>query len=216
MKKYAFVVLFIFISANIYAQAGVINRSKKEFTGTIGTGYASKAEKFGLDLGGSYLYAFDKLFAAGFEADFFWINWKRELGTKEIGQTTAAVKAVTSAYNIPVFFDAQVRFPIRLGNALLEPSVNIGLGWDFMILQDSIPEYQTSSGETISKENKIKFYHSFAWQFFASCAYKPESSDIAFLVALGYRGMFPSNSGIEFNMSGFLAKLGVKFYIGSN
>ena len=208
MKKYYVLIVFLFI---IFT-APEIYSYENEFIGKIGTSYAKEPAKFGLDISVNYLLVLGPFFAAGLEADFFWLEWERTLGTKEVGQTTAEVKAKTNAYTIPVFFNAQLRLPNLAKFIYVEPSLTVGLGYAFLILDDSIPEYTEVSGPTHEASDELNFYGGFAWQVIASIAFKPgEESKINFTFDIGYRGAYPENDGIEFNMSGFLTRVGVKF-----
>lgn len=183
----------------------------KEFVGKIGTSYAKDSEKFGLDISLNYIYALDPYFAGGIEADFFWMQWDRNMGKKEIGQTNAVVKAKTNAYNIPFLFNAIVRFPNLARIIYVEPSLIVGMGYAVMILDDSIPEYTDATG-THNSKNDINLYSGFVWQALASISFRPApESNINFTFDFGYRGLYPEKSGIEFNMSGLLFRAGVKF-----
>ncbi len=184
-----------------------------EFNGKLGTSYADEPAKFGLDISLNYYYLLDPYFVTGIEGDFFWIKWDRTMGSKEIGQTTAAIKAKTNVYIMPVFFNAQVRLPKLAEKIYVEPSLTVGLGYSFMLLDNSIPEY-TDSGVTQEARDEIKFYSGFAWQVIASISFRPDpDSRVHFTVDAGFRGTKPERENIEFNMSGFLTRVGVKFYI---
>jgi len=218
MIKYLIFIIIILLSNNLYSQdnfssANKESRFSNQFSGKLGTGYSSQAEKFGLDLSANYNYVLDKYFLVGIETDLLWINWERTMGQKEIGQTTAAVKANTDTFVIPVYCNAQIKFPGLFTNIDLIPSFTIGLGWGTMILMDAIPEYKKDDLTTVESKDDITLYSGFSWQTYFSLDFKPESSNIAFILDLGYRSITPSNSGIEFDMSGFVAKAGVKFFV---
>jgi hypothetical protein len=216
--KYLTFIIIILLSNNLYSQ-GSTSTGKKEsrfsnqLSGKLGTGYSSQAEKFGLDLSANYNYVLDQYFLVGIETDLLWINWERTMGAKEIGQTEAKVKANTDAFVIPVYLNAQIKFPGLFKTINLTPSFTIGLGWGTMILMDAIPEYEKDVTTTVESKDEITVYSGFSWQTYFSMDFKPESSNIAFILDLGYRSITPSSSGIEFDMSGFVAKAGVKFFI---
>lgn len=184
-----------------------------EFSGKLGAAYTSQPEKFGLDLSANYIYVLDRYFTVGLELDMLWLNWDRTLGEKEIGQTVATVKAQTDAFLFPFLFNAQVKFPGLFSAINLVPSFTIGLGWSGLIISDSIPEYTKQDSSIVSAQNELNFYGGFAWQCYSSLAFKPQNSEIAFIIDIGYRSTQPSQEGIEFDMSGLIAKTGVKFFL---
>jgi len=189
-----------------------IKDTRTELIGKIGTAYASRAEKFGLDVSFSYIYRLDPFFVAGLEADFFWLSWERSLGQKEIGETSATVKADTSAYTVPVFFIFQVRLPNLVDKIYVEPSITGGLGYSVMILNNSIPDYTDNDGNSISSKSETDLYSGFTWEVYLSASFRPaKESKINFIFDLGYRAAYPEKDNFEFNMSGFMVKTGVKF-----
>lgn len=207
MKKFLFTLIALLFIVNYSNSISYGN----EFNGKIGTSYASDAEKFGLDVSLNYFFNLDPFFGVGLEGDFFWLQWDRKLGEEEIGQTTADVKAETNVYVFPFFFNAQVKLPNLKEFITVEPSLIAGLGYSFMILDDSIPEYTDTSAVTHSSEDKVNVYSGFAWQVLLSFSLQPSNeSNVQFTFDCGYRGIYPSKEGIEFNMSGFIGRVGVK------
>jgi hypothetical protein len=207
MKKYLIVLALCFT----ILQTGKTISYGNEFNGKIGTSYASDAEKFGLDLSFNYFFNLDPFFGLGLEADFFWLAWDRKLGEKEVGQTTADVKAETNAFIFPLYFNAQVKLPNLKEFITVEPSIIAGLGYSFMILDDSIPEYTDASAVSHSSEDKVNFYSGFTWQLLLSFSLRPSpKSNVQFTFDGGFRGVYPEKDGIEFDMSGFIGRVGVK------
>jgi hypothetical protein len=172
----------------------------RSLDGKIGTGYASDPEKFGWQLNFAYLADLDPFFALGFEPGFYWARWNRKINSKEVGDVPANVKADSNAYIFPALADAQIRLPNLKSRLHVEPYVTLGLGYSFMILNYTTPEYaSTSGGETVSSENKTKFFHGFTWQLLLGMAYDPgPSSKIKFIAELGYRGAKILNIGIRY------------------
>jgi len=209
MKKITVNVIFLILISNyVYAEA------RHEFTGKIGTGYSSVPKKFGLDVAANYMYAFDPYFAAGGEVNFFWITWDQVLGEEVVGLTTREVKAKTDAYTIPFIFDAQLRLPEIFSKIKLIPSLTVGLGYSLMILSYSQPDFtDVNSGKHYEKSDKKDFYGGFSWHAYASIAFQPENSKIFFTLDLGYRGAYLERENKEIDLSGFIAKAGVKFLI---
>jgi hypothetical protein len=211
MYRLVFIFVIILFSSFAYSNDDSSN-SKKEFMGKIGTAYSSKPEKFGLDFSMSYFYKIDPYFYIGGELDYFWIKWDRSLGEEDIGLVSADKKATTNAYIIPLFFDFQVRLPNLLKKIYIIPAITGGIGWSGMILNNSISEH-TVNNELIKASSSSDFYNGFAAQLFFSAYYQPENSKIMFLSDIGYRWVFPEKNGIEFDMSGFFIRLGVKVYL---
>ncbi len=209
MKK-LFLTLAVFL---VILQTGKSLSYGNEFNGKIGTSYASDAEKFGLDISLNYFFNLDPFFGVGLEGDFFWLQWDRKLGEEDIGMTSADVKAETNVFVFPFFFNAQVKLPNLKEFITVEPSLIAGLGYSFMMLDDSIPEYTDGSG-THSSKDQTNFYSGFAWQVLISFSLQPsQASNVQFTFDGGYRGIYPSKDGVEFNMSGFIARVGVKLNI---
>jgi len=218
MKKILFFIsAIIFISSILYAaepgtDKTVIPREKNvftnpsdnEFIGKIGTAYAADPDKFGLDLSINYIFNIDPVFVFGLEADFFWINWENKLEDVNAGgAANGSLTAQTDLYTFPFFANATVRLPFLKQKIYVEPSVTIGLGYAFMIL-----DYSSDT------ESDTDFYSGFAWQFFGSISYKIfERSAVDFVLDLGYRDTTPEKDKVEIDMSGVIARIGVRMYI---
>ena len=219
MKKLIVILFMLILSINVFASddTGTFNDQekvdfeKKEFLFKIGTSYAFVPGKLGLDFALNYYYKLDPYFAFGGEIDFFWIKWDRFIETTELGNASGTATANTDAFTIPVFLNAQVRLPNLVSKIYVEPSITLGLGYTTMILSNTFPE-TTNTGDSISEENTINFYSGFAWQFLVSADFKPSSnSKIKFVADLGYRSTLPERKNIKIDMSGFIARVGVKF-----
>lgn len=205
-----FVVFIITSAVNSYAV-------QKEFIGKIGTSYASDPGKFGLDISLNYLFDIDPYFVAGGEVDFFWLRWENNLDKmEEVESLSGELITSTNAFTIPIFFNAQLRLPNLAKKIYVEPFFTIGIGWSFMVLHYSRPEYTDADSIVHLQENIIHFYSGFAWQVVAGVSLKPaEESRIAFIFDFGYRGTSPKREKgtIKYKMSGILIRLGVKFLI---
>lgn len=180
------------------------NPSDNEFMGKVGAGYANGPGEFGLDVSLNYIYNLDPVFVFGLEGDFFWVSWSNKLGDiKGKGDVNATLKAETNLYTFPLFANAQIRFPFLRNKIYVEPSITGGLGYAFMIL-----DYSSNT------DDGTDFYSGFAWQVYASLARKlHENSAVDFILDLGYRGMKPDRDNEEINMSGPIARLGVRLYM---
>ena len=181
-----------------------VNPSDNEIMGKIGAGYAAGPDMLGLDLSFNYIYNLDPYFVVGFEADFFWVNWENTLGEANAGGGVDATrKAETNLYNFPVFANAQVRLPGLREKIFFEPFITIGLGYSFMIL-----DY------TSDIKDGTDFYSGFAWQVIFTAAYRlSQRSAVDFLLDLGYRGNAPQKGDVEVDMSGPIARIGVRIFI---
>ncbi len=190
------------------------NMSAHEFIGKIGTAYASKPEKFGLDVSLNYLYEIDPFFAFGGEIGVFWINWNQKLGVRQVGLLVADVVTDSNAYTVPMFFNVQIRLPL-FPQLRLEPSINGGLGYAVMLLNYSRPAYiEAFTNRYYNRKNSLLAYGGFAWQGFLSLAFRPaERSRICFTLDIGYRGLYPNRDNISFNMSGVIARFGITIYL---
>jgi len=199
-NKYLLLLLSLFIIIFSFNSVRA-QETGNDFIGKLGTSYASKPGKFGLDLSFNYFYNIDPFFVAGGEFDFFWINWKRTVGPAEFGDLSGDEIATTDAFTFPVFFNVQLRLPNVVKWIYVEPYLTVGLGYCMMVLHNSVPGI----------DSVTRFYGGFAWQVLASAAYKPsERSRVAFLLDMGFRGMNPSRDNVDFSMSGFLTRIGVK------
>lgn len=218
MKKITMIIgMIILLCPGVYSQAVsdnktvivretnvFVNPSDNEFIGKIGAGYAADPEKFGLDLSFNYIYNLDPYFVVGLEADFFWVSWESKLGDVTAGGgTDASLKAETNMYTFPVFANAQIRLPFLREKIYFEPFITVGLGYNLMIL-----DY------TSDVEDGTDFFHGIAWQAIFTAAYRlPKGSAVDFLLDLGYRRLEPQKDNVEINMSGPVARLGVRIYI---
>ncbi|TAL37493.1 MAG: hypothetical protein EPN93_05755 [Spirochaetes bacterium] len=187
-----------------------------EIQGRLGTAYATDPDKFGLDVSGQFNWVLDPYFALGFDAGFYWINWSRKIGTKTSGAATVDVKADTNAYDIPVMADAQLRLPVLKKYIYVTPYATIGLGYSFMLLTYSQPDFTTPAPESkhYNAESINKFFYGFTWQFLAGAGFQPEGSKIEFIGEVGYRGGALKSGSIEIDMGGYLFRLGVKYPFG--
>ncbi len=218
MKKILLLITAIILSSSVlYAQQSgtdkvtipreknvFTNPSDNEFIGKLGTGYASDPGKFGLDISLNYIFNIDPVFVFGLEADFFWIKWENKLEDVNAGgAANGSLTAQTDLYTFPFFANAQVRLPFLKDKIFVEPSFTIGLGYAFMIL-----DYSSDT------ESDTDFYSDFAWQAFGSLTYKIfDKSAVDFVLDLGYRETTPDKDKIEIDMSGVIARLGVRMYI---
>ena len=126
-----------------------------EFAGKIGTSYAKKPNKWGLDISLNYIFNIDPYFVAGFDYNLLWIPWKRTLDEAEFGLIAAGdVVAKTQAIIMPLLFNVQLRLPNLVKYIYVEPTFTVGLGYTLMVLDNSIPD----------EDDKTWFYHGFAWQ----------------------------------------------------
>ena len=217
-KKLILIAVIITISTALFAQEQdrvtvsreknvFVNPSDNEFMWKIGTGYARGPGKLGLDVSFNYVYNIDPVFTFGFEGDFFWINWKNKLEDINIGGGPGSVEAsrnaTTDLYTFPFFANAQVRLPFLRNKIYVEPAITIGLGYAFMFL-------------SYSSEDKsgLNFYNGLALQGFGSIYYKIfEGSAVDFVFDIGYRYLPLTRKRIEIDMSGIIARIGVKVYI---
>lgn len=218
MKKILLLITAIIISSSVlYAQdAGTdkvvipreknvfTNPSDNEFMGKIGFGYAADPEKFGLDISLNYIFNLDPVFVFGLEGDFFWIKWKNELGDVDAGGSAGGSEvATTDLYTFPLFANATVRLPFLRQKIYVEPSVTVGLGYSFMIL-----DYSSDT------ENGTDLYSGFAWQVLGSLSYKIfQNSAVDFVFDFGYRSLDLEQDRVSIDMSGIITRLGVRMYI---
>ena len=215
-KKLILTTVIIAISTALFAQEQdrvtvpreknvFVNPSDNEFMWKIGTSYAQGPGRFGLDISFNYVYNIDPVFTFGFEGDFFWINWKNKLEDINVGggSVGASRNATTNLYTFPFFANAQLRLPFLKSKIYVEPAATIGLGYAFMFL-------------SYSSEDKsgLNFYSGLALQGFGSIYYKIFSgSAVDFVFDIGYRYLPLNRKGIEIDMSGIIARVGVKVYI---
>lgn len=215
MKK-ILITFFVICAACAVASQSLSAATGKSLDGKIGTAYATDAEKFGWQLNFAFLTELDPYFAIGFEPGIYWIKWERKIGTTQQGTLNADVKADTNAYMIPLIGVAQIRLPNLRNKMYVQPYCNIGIGYSFMILNYTQPEYVAASGATVPSESKTKFYHGLTEQLMFGASFQPPESKIEFLFELGYRWAKLQKGDIEIDMSGFVFNLGVKYPFGTN
>lgn len=190
---------------------------EKEIIGKIGTAYAFDPSRFGLDINFQYNWVLDPYFVLGPETGFYWITWNNKIGTEETTpNNTSAVKADSDAYMIPVILDAQLRLPNLKKYIYVTPYAIVGMGYSFMFLHYSQPNFTDSqSGKVYNKDKITKFYSGFTWQLIIGTALKPGSeSGIEFLAEFGYRYAKLKSGDIQLDMSGILIRVGVRYPLG--
>ncbi len=181
-----------------------VNPSDNELMVKIGMGHAKDPGKMGLDVSGNYIYNLDPFFVVGLEADFFWVSWDNKLQDVNAGgAVSGSLKAETDLYTFPLYLNGQVRLPMVREKIGFEPFITVGLGYCFMIL-----DYSSDGGDGTD------FYSGFTWQILLSGSYKLSNrSAVEFVGDLGYRRMNPDKDNIEIDMSGLVARLGVRVFI---
>jgi hypothetical protein len=208
MKKHIIIfciILSALISTNAFSYP-------KSLDGKIGAGYASEPDKFGWQLNFAFLNDLDPFFALGFEPGFYWARWNRKISSSEVGNVPADIKADSDAYIFPAIVDAQVRLPNLKSKIYVEPYVTLGLGYSFMILDYTIPAYQSNSSE-----HNTKFFHGFTWQLMFGMSYDPGySSKLKFIAELGYRGAKLKKGNLEIDMSGAILNIGIRYPFGES
>ncbi len=188
----------------------------REIYGKIGTGYASDPARYGLDLAAQYNYALDPYFVVGPEAGFFWVQWNRTIGVKDVTPGVRAdVTADTNAYDIPVLMNATVRIPNLSNTVKMTPFVTVGLGYSFMLIHYSQPQFTDSAtGASYESESVTKFFHGFTWQIVGGVGYQPERSKVEFRLEAGYRGSTLEHESLEIDMSCFMIHVGANYPLG--
>lgn len=218
MKKILIIFTALFLGATaLYSQETVdnkvrverkqnvfVNPSDNEIIVKLGMGYAKDPGKVGLDVSANYYYNLDPFFVFGVEGDFFWVSWDSKLDDVNAGgSANGSLKAETDLYTFPIFFNAQLRLPMLKNKIHVEPFITVGLGYCFMIL-----DYSSEV------ESDTDLYSGFAWQILASASYKiSDRSAVEFVGDLGYRSIQPDKDNVEIDMSGLIARVGVRMFI---
>lgn len=210
MQKKIFVLVSLII---IVCTSSSIFAASREINGTLGTSYADDPAKYGLDISLRYNWLLDPYFVTGLESGFFWVKWDRKIGVKQEGSVYVDVKADTNAYLIPVMFNAQVRLPNLKDKLYVTPFATIGLGYSFMVLHYSQPDFTDSNtGETYNAESITKLFTGLSWELFFGASLKPASdSKVDFYAEAGYRSLPLKSGDLELDMSGLVIRLGVRY-----
>ena len=188
---------------------------ERDVQGKLGTGYSSDPAKFGLDLNFQYNWVLDPYFAVGLDSGLYWIRWDRKIGTENVG-VDVDVKADSNVYMIPVIADAQIRFPVLRDYILVTPYATIGMGYSFMLMTYSQPDFQDSvTGKNYDKERKYKFFTGLTWQLLAGAGYQFKNSKVEFFAEAGYRSAKLKSGDLELDMSGLVMRIGAKYPLGS-
>ena len=187
----------------------------REIYGKIGTGYATEPSRFGLDVACQYNFVLDPYFVVGPEVGFFWVKWNRTIGKEQISSVEVDVKSDTNAYDLPVYMNATILLPNARKTLGVTPFATIGLGYSFMIIHYSQPEY-TDAGTLKSYESDsiTKFFTGFAWQFVLGAGYQPEGSKVEFRGEAGYRDSKLKSDNLEIDFSGYTFRVGAKYPLG--
>lgn len=210
MKRISFLIfsliIMIIASSNVFA-------ANSELNGTLGTSYADDPAKYGLDISLHYNWLLDPYFVTGLESGFYWVKWDRKIGVKQQGSVFVDVKADTNAYLIPMMFNAQVRLPNLKDKLYVTPFVTIGLGYSFMILHYSQPDFTDSNtGKSYNADSITKLFSGLSWELFFGASLKPAAdSKVDFYAEAGYRSLPLKSGDLELDMSGLVIRLGVRY-----
>ncbi|MCU0844766.1 MAG: outer membrane beta-barrel protein [Spirochaetes bacterium] len=189
---------------------------ERDIQGKLGTGYSSDPDKFGLDLNFQYNWVLDPYFAIGLDSGLYWIRWDRKIGTKLSGMVDVDVKADSNVYMLPILADAQVRLPVLKDYIFVTPYATIGMGYSFMLLTFSQPDFTDSvTGKNYEKERVYKFFSGFTWQMLAGAGYQFKNSKVEFFAEAGYRSAKLKSGDLELDMSGLLIRIGAKYPLGA-
>ncbi len=184
-----------------------------ELNGALGTSYASDPSKYGFDLSLRYSWLLDPYFVTGIESGFVWVRWDRKIGVKQEGTVFVDVKADTNAYIVPMMFNAQVRLPNLKDKLYVTPFITIGLGYSFMILHYSQPDFTDSNtGKSYTADSITKLFSGLSWELFFGASLKPAAdSKVDFYAEAGYRSLPLKSGDLELDMSGLVIRLGVRY-----
>lgn len=209
MQKKIFVLVSLII---IVCTSSSIFAASREINGTLGTSYADDPAKYGLDISLRYNWLLDPYFVTSMESGFFWVKWDRKIGEEVIG-TNVDVKADTNAYLIPVMFNVQVRLPNLKDKLYVTPFATIGLGYSFMLLHYSQPDFiDSNTGKSYNAETITKLFTGLSWELFFGASLKPASdSKVDFYAEAGYRSLPLKSGDLELDMSGLVIRLGVRY-----
>lgn len=197
----------------ILMAASIVFAANSEMSGTLGTSYADDPAKYGLDISLHYNWLLDPYFVTGIESGFYWAKWDRTIGVKQEGSVNVDVKADSNAYVIPVMFNAQVRLPNLKDKLYVTPFATIGLGYSFMILHYSQPDFTDSNTSTSYDADSItKLFSGLSWELFFGASLKPASdSKVDFYAEAGYRSLPLKSGDLELDMSGLVIRIGVRY-----
>ncbi len=188
---------------------------ERDIQGKLGTGYSSDPAKFGLDLNFQYNWVLDPYFAIGLDSGLYWIRWDRKIGTKDSGGVDVDVKADSNVYMLPILADAQVRLPVLKDYIFVTPYATIGMGYSFMLLTFSQPDFEDSvSGKNYDKERIYKFFSGLTWQIIGGAGYQFKNSKVEFFAEAGYRNAKLKSGDLELDMSGLVIRIGAKYPLG--
>ena len=202
------------IFAAVIASAVPLSAMETNFDGKIGGGYAFYPNMPGFDLSADYLWVLDPFFSAGAESGLFWVQWEEKRGKELVGQSNSSLKASTNAFAVPVMGIAQVRLPNLKEKISVLPYLTVGLGYTFMPLTYSDPEYTDSSSVTHKAQNKFYLYHGFTWKVIVGGAFTPAGSNIAFIGETGIVGSTLSHGNSNIGMTRMIVNAGVRFTFG--
>jgi len=189
---------------------------ERDIQGKLGTGYSSDPAKFGLDLNFQYNWVLDPYFAVGLDSGLYWIRWDRKIGTKDSGGVDVDVKADSNVYMLPVIADAQIRLPVLKDIIFITPYATIGMGYSFMLLTYSQPDFQDSvTGKNYDKKREYKFFTGLTWQLLAGAGYQFKNSKVEFFAEAGYRSAKLKSGDLELDMSGLVMRIGAKYPLGA-
>lgn len=188
-------VLLVGFSTSLFAQ-----ESNLDFK--VGIAYPDAPDKVGLDTAIAFNLGLDKYFTIGAETGFGWIKWEDKDAAEMMGEITLAQVEKANAYSLPLLATATIRFADVMSSYGFMPYISGGAGYSWTWYDH--PEFEDT-------------FHGFTWQVTGGIIFKPgEGSAINVIIDAGYRGAGIENSdSYELDMSGFIARIGVSFPMGS-
>jgi len=196
------------------AAAAPLSAMEKTFDGKLGGGYAFYPKMPGFDIVADYQWVLDPFFSAGGEAGLFWVKWEENRGKELVGQSNSSLKATTNAFAVPVLGIAQIRLPNVKEKISVLPYLTVGLGYTFMPLTYSDPEYTDAGGITHKSKSNFYLFHGFTWKVMLGGAFTPAGSNIAFLGETGVVGSNVAHGNSDIGMTRIVLNAGVRFTFG--
>ena len=175
-------------------------RSESSFDIKAGISYpnigTNNPDRPALDSAFSFNLGLDKYFALGLETGLNWVQWDMH----HPGTYSDYDKKTSNALTIPIMLSARIRFDLR-NKLYIMPYITAGAGYSLSFLLCP---------------GKDLIYGGFTWHGMCGTAIRPvKTSFTEILIEAGFRGIsMTSREDHRLDMSGFVARAGVRFCLG--
>lgn len=191
-----------------------------EIKGGVGSVKAAN-DKAGFDAAIAYSLKLERFFAFVPELNFNWINFDQCLHNPcqqaQIGGLTGNVTVTRNHFTLPILLNARILIPMGSEDTpAVQPYVTIGAGYAWSFFKAETPAY-TQGSVTVPATTTNDSAAGFMYQAMLGLSFnlgmltEGSASTTSLLLEAGYRGGQVEKSGVKFDMSGYVVRVGAAF-----